>query len=183
MLRITTASHPEELEQILLLQQKNLARNISRQEAVEQGYVTVIHTPDQLQKMHQLAPAILAKDDEKVVGYALSMPISCSKLIPILEPMFASFENLVYKGKPLQQFSYYVMGQICIDKAFRGQGIFDKLYAGHKETYSQNYDCIITEVATRNTRSIKAHQRVGFDAIHKYTDETDDWEVMVWDWS
>ena len=133
MLRITTASHPEELEQILLLQQKNLARNISHQEAMEQGYVTVIHTPDQLQKMHQQAPAILAKDDKRVVGYALAMPISCSKLIPILEPMFASFENLVYKGKPLQQFSYYVMGQICIDKAFRGQGIFDKLYAGHKE--------------------------------------------------
>src|SRR6478736_8243575 len=147
MLLITKASQFEELDQILLLQQKNLARNISQQEAIEQGYVTVIHTLDQLQKMHQQAPAILAKDDEKVVGYALSMPISCSKLIPILEPMFASFENLVYKGKPLQQFSYYVMGQICIDKAFRGQGIFDKLYAGHKETYSQNYDCIITEVA------------------------------------
>jgi ribosomal protein S18 acetylase RimI-like enzyme len=75
------------------------------------------------------------------------------------------------------------MGQICIDKAFRGQGIFDKLYAGHKEIYSQNYDCIVTEVATRNTRSLRAHQRVGFNTIHKHTDETDDWEVMVWDWS
>src|SRR6478735_10799144 len=105
MLLITKASHSEELEQILLLQQKNLARNISHQEAIEQGYVTVIHTPDQLQKMHQLAPAILAKEGEKLVGYALSMPISCSKLIPILESMFASFENLVYREKPLQTFS------------------------------------------------------------------------------
>jgi hypothetical protein len=82
MLSITKASHTEELEQILLLQQKNLARNVSRQEAIEQGFVTVIHTSDQLQKMHQLAPAILAKDDEKVVGYALSLPISCRQLIP-----------------------------------------------------------------------------------------------------
>lgn len=182
MLRITKASLPEELQQVLFLQQKNLARNISRQEAIEQGYVTVIHTPDQLQKMHQLAPAILAKEDEEVVGYALSMLISCSKLIPVLEPMFASFENLDYKGGPLKSFSYYVMGQICIDKAHRGQGIFDKLYAGHKETYGAQFDCVVTEVATRNARSIRAHQRVGFDTIHKYTDETDDWEVMVWGW-
>ena len=183
MLVITKASQPEELEQILLLQQKNLARNISRQEAIDQGYVTVIHTPDQLQKMHQLAPAILAKDDEKVVGYALSMPISCSKLIPVLEPMFASFENLDYKTKPLKSFRYYVMGQVCIDKEYRAQGIFDRLYAGHKENYSPQYDCIVTEVATRNTRSLRAHQRVGFSTIHKYRDETDDWEVLVWDWN
>jgi len=182
MLLITKASQFEELDQILLLQQKNLARNISQQEAIEQGYVTVIHTPGQLQKMHQLAPAILAKDDEQVVGYALSMPISCSKLIPVLEPMFASLENLVYKHRPLKSFSYYVMGQVCIDKAYRGLGIFDKLYAGHKDIYSSQYDCIVTEVATRNTRSLKAHQRVGFNTIHKYTDETDDWEVIVWDW-
>jgi len=183
MIRITKASHSEELEQILLLQQKNLARNISRSEAIEQGYVTVIHTPDQLQKMLQLAPAILAKDAEKVVGYALTMPVSCSKLIPVLEPMFASLENLGYKNRPLKSFSYYVMGQVCIDKAYRGLGIFDRLYAGHKEIYGSQYDCIVTEVATRNTRSLKAHQRVGFKSIHQYSDETDEWEVMVWDWS
>ena len=183
MLLITTACRPDELEQILSLQQKNLARNISREEAIEQGYVTVIHTPDQLRKMNQLAPAILAKNEEIVIGYALSMPISCSKLIPVLEPMFASFENLVYKSQPLKSYNYYVMGQVCIDKAYRGLGIFDRLYEGHKEIYSRQYDCIVTEVATRNTRSLKAHQRVGFTTIHKHTDETDHWEVMVWDWN
>ena len=182
MVRIIKASDAVELEQILILQQKNLARNITGEEAMEQGYVTVIHTADQLQKMHELAPAIIAKDDETVVGYALSMPVSCSALIPVLEPMFASIENLVYKGIPLKSTKYYVMGQICIDKDFRGQGIFDRLYEGHKKNYGQEYDCIVTEVATRNTRSLRAHQRVGFVTIHNYTDETDDWEVMVWDW-
>ena len=56
------------------------------------------------------------------------------------------------------------MGQICIDKPWRGRGLFDQLYAAHRQHLSGRYDCCITEVATRNGRSMSAHLRVGFTA-------------------
>ena len=74
------------------------------------------------------------------------------------------------------------MGQVCIAAAYRGQGVFDMLYKKHKEIFSGKYDVVITDIATRNTRSLRAHARVGFKTIATYTDELDEWAVVVWDW-
>ena len=41
-----------ELEQILDLQRRNLARNLSEREMAESGFVTVEHTLDLLRRMH-----------------------------------------------------------------------------------------------------------------------------------
>lgn len=186
MLSATTVSTTEELQQILDLQKKYLASSVSKEEMQSQGFVTVQHTLDLLEKMHSLAPSIIIKDDDKVVAYALVMLRECSKLVPELLPMFDIFDRLPYQregsaAKPLTAYSFYVMGQICVEKEYRGQGLFDMLYQKHKEIYQSKFDFIITEVATRNTRSMRAHERVGFKTIHTYTDELDHWAVVLWD--
>jgi L-amino acid N-acyltransferase YncA len=95
--------------------------------------------------------------------------------------MFEKFESLQWKNKSLNDYTYYVMGQICVDKQYRGQGLFDALYQKHKEVYSKQFDLIVTEIATRNHRSINAHKRVGFETIDTFTDDTDEWNVVAWD--
>ena len=183
MIEITTVSDTRDLEQILELQQCNLIKNIDENEMREQGFVTLTHSLDDLQKMHNLAPSIIAKSEGKVVGYALMMAKEAREICPLLEPMFSKLNSLSYKGKPLGYTNYYVMGQVCIDKDFRGQKIFDRLYEKHRELYSPQFDLLITEVATRNTRSVRAHERVGFKSINIYRDELDEWSVIVWDWN
>jgi ribosomal protein S18 acetylase RimI-like enzyme len=182
MLNVTTTSSNKDLEQILMLQKQNLIRNISKEEMQSQGFVTVDHSLEMLEKMHQLAPSVIIKDNDKVVAYALTMLCECQELVPELESMFERFHSLVWKNKPLNGYSFYVMGQICIDKNYRGQGLFEKLYNKHKEAYQSKFDFILTEVATRNLRSFNAHKRIGFETINRYRDELDEWEVIVWDW-
>jgi ribosomal protein S18 acetylase RimI-like enzyme len=188
MLSATTVSTAKELQQILDLQEKYLVGNINKEEAQSQGFLTVQHSPELLQKMHSLSPSIIVKDDDAVVAYALVMLRECRELIPALIPMFNTFDNLEYQGvehegKPLMEYSFYVMGQVCVAAAYRGQGLFDMLYQKHREVYQPKYDFIVTEVATRNTRSMRAHERVGFKTIHTYRDELDHWAVVLWDWS
>jgi hypothetical protein len=77
---------------------------------------------------------------------------------------------------------YYVMGQICVAENYRGQGVFDGLYQKHREKYSSQFDLLITEVSKRNTRSMKAHERVGFKTVHSFRDHTDEWNIILWDW-
>jgi ribosomal protein S18 acetylase RimI-like enzyme len=187
MLSATTVTSEKELTRILQLQQKYLVRNIDKEEMQSQGFLTVQHTPELLGKMHSLAPSIIIKDGDEVVAYALVMLRECRQLIPELVPMFNTFDNLEYQrveheGKPLMDFSFYVMGQVCVAKEYRGQGLFDMLYHKHREVYSPQYDFIVTEVATRNTRSMRAHERVGFKTIHTYRDDLDHWAVVLWDW-
>jgi GNAT superfamily N-acetyltransferase len=181
---IGLASTDGDVQQILNLQQKNLPSSLDVLEMQEQGFVTVQHDPEVLYEMNLVAPAVVAKYCGAVVGYALVMPIDFKDRIPILLPMFRMIDDLTYHGRSLSSYDYFVMGQVCISKEFRGIGLFDQLYTGLKLHLSNKYDLLITEVATRNTRSLKAHLRVGLKTIHVYADDRgEQWELMVWDWN
>jgi GNAT superfamily N-acetyltransferase len=168
----------EELEQILALQRANLPRRLSAEEIAAEGFVTVEHTLDLLKRMHAIAPSIVARQGGSLAGYALVMPVQCRSLIPILEPMFQRLDALGMTGQ-----RFYVMGQICVDRRWRGKGVFDLLYQAHRRHLRARFDCSVTEVATRNTRSMRAHERVGFTVIDRYRDATDEWVLLRWDWS
>ena len=165
-----------DLPAVLQLQRKNLSRSLTPEEIASQGFVTVEHTLDVLLRMHELEPSIVAESDGAVCGYALVMPPQCRRFVPVLEPMFQRLESM-----PMGR--YYVMGQVCVDRAQRGRGVFDALYAAHREMLGSRYDRVVTEVATRNTRSMRAHTRVGFREVLRYRDATDEWSVIAWDWA
>jgi len=177
---IKLAQTSEELEQVLNLQEANLARNVA--DKTSNGFVTVKHDLNILKKMNAAAQQIIAKDGDQVVGYALVMPKEFSAFVPVLIPMFELFGKLSYNGKMLSDYSYYVMGQICIADTHRGMGIFEQLYAKHKDAYSKRFEICLTEISSSNPRSMRAHERVGFKVIHNFNDQTDNWNIMLWDW-
>ena len=172
----------EELEQILDLQEQNLRHHVDEIEMKSQGFVTIHHDLSTLRLMHDLAPTVIIKDNDQVVAYALTMLKECRELIPDLETMFALLDQLYWNDKPLNDYRYYVMGQVCVSKPYRGMGLFDELFRHHKKIYGQRFDLFITEIATRNVRSMRAHERVGFKTIHIHRDELDEWAVVGWDW-
>lgn len=182
MLIATTASTTDELNQILQIQQENLRDNISESEKQSQGFVTLQHTPELLQLFQDLAPIIIIKDGDTVAGYALVMLRECRQLIPALEPMFATLDKLSWNQRPVNDYRFYVMGQICVAKDYRGRGLVEILYHKHRDIYKDQFDFIVTDVALRNQRSMRAHERIGFKTIHTYRDELDEWAVILWDW-
>ena len=168
------ASSPFELEQILKLQQANLPFNLSKHIQQKEGFLTVEHTMDILLKLNQEFPHTLAKSNNKVVGYALSMDPKFKNEIPILKPLFEKIEAMSVAQK-----RYIIMGQICIDSTFRKIGIFRGLYQKMKEFTSDRYDYILTEVDARNERSLNAHLAVGFEIIKRYNTKEKTWNVIA----
>ncbi|TAF94749.1 MAG: GNAT family N-acetyltransferase [Cytophagia bacterium] len=183
MLQYTTLQTDAEIEQLLALQRANLYKNTPTEYQQDQGFTTVEHTFELIQTMNNAAPQVIAKDQDVVVGYALVMPESFQDLIPDLKPMFVEIAQVSWQQKPISAYRFYAMGQICVAESHRGMGVFDGLYATHKALLSSQFDLCVTEVAVRNTRSMRAHERVGFKAIHQYQDHTDLWNVVVWNWS
>jgi hypothetical protein len=182
MLMATVVTARDELLQIHDLNQQNLKQHLDTGEREKEGFVSWLYSVDLLQQMHELAPTVIIKDDNKVVGYALTTLKEASKFHPDLETMFKNLEALNFKDRSLFSYHFYCMGQICIAKDYRGKGMVDRLYQKHKEVYSHKYDFILTEISTRNPRSIKAHEKVGFRSIYKYEDVMDEWSVVIWDW-
>ena len=176
------AATREDLQDILTLQRENLREHVSAKDAEREGFLTVAHDLDVLARMHALAPSVIAREGDALAGYALVMPLEARASVPVLAPLFAQFDALRWQGQPLSASRYYVMGQVCVARAFRGQGVFDALYRGHREAYAHRFDFTVTEIATRNTRSMRAHARVGFQVLTTYRDALDEWAVVLWDW-
>lgn len=181
-LLVKLAETNEELEQILILQNANYFGNLSVEDRNTNGFVTVKHDIELLKKMNIAAQQVVAVENEKVVAYALVMLREFAGVIPVLVPMFDMFEKLSFKGNPLNSYNYYVMGQICIADGYRGKGIFEMLYKKHREVYSKQFAFCLTEVSVSKGRSMKAHERVGFKTIYTFQDQTDTWNILLWEY-
>jgi len=182
LIQFTTSNTPNEIQQILDLQATNLPKNISAKEAKEQGFVTVHHNFDILSAMNAKFSHVIAKDGNKVVGYTLVMLPEFGNRIPVLVPLFDKINQLSFNHEALNETTYFVMGQVCVDKNYRGKGVFAGLYQQMKTEMSTNFKYIITEIATRNTRSMRAHEKVGFKTIHIFSTPEEEWAIVAWDW-
>jgi len=178
----TTVSTSAEVRQILELQASNLQAALTAETMASQGFVTVKHDPDVLRRMNEAAPSVIAVADGQVIGYALMMPREFAAEVPVLQPMFAMLDGLSWRNRPLRDNPrWFAMGQICVAAGYRGLGIVDGLYATMKGAYGSQYDFTVTEVAERNTRSLRVHQRVGFEPLHSYADPSTGelWRVIL----
>lgn len=169
----------EELLQILDLQSKNLGKSISIEEQKEQGFITIQHSLENLKKQNIPYPHSICIYNKKVVGYALIMLQEMKNEIEDLKPMFHKIDELKWKGKSLKQSSYFTMGQICIDKDHRSKGMFYCLYEQMEKQMSTDFEYMITEVASRNKRSMKAHLNAGFEVIDVYRDHLEEWQMII----
>ena len=170
--KVTTTT--KELEQILALQQLNLSKNLTEEEKQIQGFVTIEHKFETLHKMHCMHPHTIAVDNNKVIGYALSMSKAFGDAIPILRPMFAKLKEANITN------DFMVMGQVCIAKNYRGKGVFRGLYTKMGANFSGRFSNIITEVDALNTRSLNAHYAIGFKNFSEYKANGQLWVIMSW---
>lgn len=179
----TSAKSEADLPGIIALQKNNLPVNLTDEEKQQQGFVTVLHSLADLKKMNDVEQHIICKDGNKVVAYLLAMTAASKNDIPVLIPMFEMFTSVFYKNKAVSDYNYIVVGQVCVDKNYRGRGILDKCYETYKARMKEKYDFAITEIATRNQRSIKAHQRIGFAELNQYTSPDNEvWSIVIWEW-
>lgn len=183
MITYTTASSDGDLQKILDLQKRNLYTALTEEYRKDQGFVTVSHRFQDLKKMNDAEQSIIAREGEKIVAYVLAMTQLSRNDIPVLVPMFEMFDEVQYLDKPVATYNYLVVGQVCVDETYRGKGIFDNSYTAYKNHFQHKYDFAITEIAARNSRSLYAHQRIGFKEIHRYiAPDGIEWIIVIWDW-
>lgn len=178
----TVAKTDRDLKEILALQKLNHKTNIAPEEAVNQGFVTVKHNFSLLKDMNSDYPHIIAKSGEKVVAYALVMLRKFGDKVDVLFPMFERINVLNWKGTPMIKSSYFIMGQVCVAKEFRGKGVFSGLYFKMTELMKNDFDYLVTEVASSNKRSMRAHEKIGFELMLNYAVEGgEEWNIVILD--
>jgi ribosomal protein S18 acetylase RimI-like enzyme len=205
---VRPACSDNDLRGILALQAANLPGALSPEERRSQGFVTLRHDFELLREMnspwaHLIATPVPTSDPPEQAGpkrlgldpgqapgpsrpteiaaYALVMLPTFRDRFPILHPMFNELASLSYQGRPLDEFSWYVMGQVCVAKPHRGRGLVTRLYDAHRAQMSPSFDLMITEVDEANPRSVRAHERAGFEILHSYSSEGKEWLIVALD--
>jgi hypothetical protein len=183
MVTIELSETQADLEGIIALQRINHTKALDEAARKVQGFVTMEYTVPQLLQMSGAYRHVIAKLDGQVAGYALVMLEQQRAPFTFLLPMFDHIEASRFKGKAIRDTRWFVMGQVCIARAARGQGVFDAMYATMREQMQHDFDLIATEVSEHNGPSLGAHQRVGFSTIETPEPQKDEWRVIAWDWT
>jgi hypothetical protein len=185
MISIGTVQSDEDVLAIAALLKANLRRNFSLDMQNSNGFLSIEYELDFLRRINQLAPSIIAKDStSKLVGYSLVVLPEIASEVPELNELVSLISTLEYKGKSLRNYTYYIMGQVCIADGFRGQKIFDQMYDKHRELYADRYQLLISDISSANVRSLRAHARVGFELVHSVKNliSGETWNTVVWNW-
>lgn len=178
----TIVTTDNEIDQIIELSRQNARDAVSSEEKSKEGFISWSYTPTLLRQLHQLHPSIIVKDHETLAGYALVAFKESAPFHKDLQAMINHLDQLEYNGKKLADYKYYVMGQVCVSKEYRGKAVFQMLYDKHKELFQQQFDFVLTEISISNKRSMRAHEKAGFRTIFTYKDNMDEWNVVLWDW-
>ncbi len=177
------ADRDSDLRAIQALQTQNLRRNVSDSEAAEFGFLMAEFDLEFLRQMHRSRASIVAVNRDVVVGYALVATKAIRDGNPLLTALFDQIDQLEFQGRRLAESDYVVVGQLCVAKEYRGQGLVPRLYQHFRSSLEADHAFAITEVAKANHRSLKAHRKVGFETIHVMLYEGLEWEVVLWDWT
>ncbi|MGH9443617.1 MAG: GNAT family N-acetyltransferase [Thermoanaerobaculia bacterium] len=178
---VTIASTDRHFEEILALQRRNHLSAVSTEVQNREGFVFAEHTVPLLRSMAALSPQAIALSGGSVVGYCLTLPRALKEELPSLLPMFRQFGRCDYRGRRLSSYRYFVGGQVCVDRKQRGQGLLARLYERLRESLAASCDLCVTEISVRNQVSIRAHEKVGFEIISRYSGQGEDWVIVAWD--
>lgn len=171
-----------DLEGIRRLQQANLKDRISPEEALREGFTTAVYSLDFLRKMHAQHPAIIATAAGEVVGYALVAMPAVRHGHPLLEDLFGKMDKIVFRGKQLREAGYVVVGQLCVDKRYRGIGLVPAIYDYFRECLSDRFEFCAADVDRENIRSLRSHLNMGFEVVDTLNYGGALWDMIVWDW-
>ena len=173
----------DELQGIKDLQTANLKSRLGKDEIEKEGFVTAEYSLELLERMNATEPHIIAKDLDRVVGYALVATRSVIGGHPLLDDFFRQTDTLTYKGEALRDVNYVVVGQLCVAKDHRGQGLVKSMYGLFKDELAGKYPYCLTDVDEMNPRSLKAHLSSGYKVISTLEYGGSKWYIVIRDWN
>jgi len=182
MIKASFVTGRAELEKISALNTLNRKSLLDADTIRTQGFVTWAYPVDLLERMHTYAPSVIAMEGDQLAGYALTAPLECAAVHPELASLLEKMSVVQYQGRPLAAYRHYILGQLCVAEAYRGQGVVELLYQFHREQFSNQYEMMVLTIATANTRSVRVHERIGFQEVHHFDDHHGSWKAYVWDW-
>ncbi|WP_173830600.1 GNAT family N-acetyltransferase [Herminiimonas arsenitoxidans] len=135
---------------------------------VDQGGTLSANLPrPRVAAMMEDMPLIVARRNEKVVGFLMTTTREMNADLAIVKAMFAA-----YKGST----NAYVYGPICVDANERGKGLAQAMFAELRRLESGREGILF--IRRDNEASIRAHARMGMREVGEFQFNGGDFAVL-----
>lgn len=171
----------EELEQIVVLQNKNLVSALESSEKSD-GFLSEAFSMEQFREMDDDLCVLVGKDENTVCAYVCVSSVEYNKNIPIVRAMLDCFPQIIFKGKPLTAYCTAIPGPVCIDKEYRGRGILLQLYKELPAFLLKEHpelDLYAVLISKQNQRSINAHKKLGMEVVGEFAYKKGIFSILV----
>ena len=170
----TRPAKPSDIPGILALQNRNLLSNLSETEQ-KNGFVTTAFTVAQIEALMADGGVFVAvetsTDDqsETVIGYALAGRWAYFAQWPIFPFMLARLPALDFDGLAITEANSFQYGPVCVDAAYRGLGVFPRLFETMRLGMCERYPIGVTFINRLNPHSYHAHtKKLGMTVIDEF---------------
>ena len=149
-----------DIEAILQLQEKYHVSNLTEAEKQTKGFVTMKVTHEQYVHLTSKGGVFIAvANSGDLAAYALTSDWAYYNQWAIIQEMATLLPDFSLENSAITTKNSFQYGPVCIDEAFRGQGILGQLFTAIETVYAPLYDFAITFINKQNERSLRAHEK------------------------
>jgi len=166
---VTSLAVPSDIPGVLKLQEKYLYRNMTEEERKD-GFVTTPFTYQQIEEILKENGLFVAKNKNGVVvAYIFAASWKYFEQWEIFNYMVSRFPNISFQNQKITTSNSFQYGPVCIDKKYRGQGLFNRLFEEMRLEFVKKYPISITFINKVNQISTAAHTRkLGWEIIDEF---------------
>ena len=148
-----------DMDGVLALLKANHVSSMTEEEK-KNGFVTTNMTVEQMTRLISDEDGVtVAKDGDRVVAFALAASWDYWKEWPFFQNMIGLLPDNIFNGEALSTQNSYQYGPVCVDKNYRGTGVFEKVFFASLEGMEKRFPYMATFVNQVNPRSFAAHTR------------------------
>jgi hypothetical protein len=160
---------------------ENLKENLTDENKRDNGFLAYNPNEKVLIQLVNNKEIIIAKEDNHVIGYLVSMNKDFAYKDNFFENFVNHAEKVKYNGRFLKDVNYVIFAQVCIAINYRSKGILRRLYDFAKAEFSKKgFEVAIGEIDSMNFKSMMSHKKIGFDVLSEYSSkEGVNWRIVA----
>ncbi|HCE5827400.1 TPA: hypothetical protein NHK69_003904 [Pseudomonas aeruginosa] len=161
-------ANPNDIDDILDLQEDSLLENMSAELANTHGFLRTRLPRQSIEYLVENNWILVGKINDKAISYIIGGDWSFFLQWEIFKVMSSRLIGKEVGGVTLSMVNTYQYGPVCISRKHQGRGIFRQLLIAMFQKFSNDYRMAITFINEDNVRSLAAHKREGMEVIDTF---------------
>ncbi len=164
---------------ILRLASAYFAGHLSEEER-QGGFLSARFTREQMEEMARDLAVIVAVEQNEVAGFGCASRLGFPRHPLVVARMIGQLDKILYQGRPLNSYKLFIWGPVCIDRPYRGRGLFRALFGRLLKEVVGDFELGVTLVARDNPHSLQAHVTgLGMKPVGEFTYKGQVYMILV----